>query len=723
MRTFPTLMLVYAAALPAAAVAQSAPFTQYTGAISAHGAPPSAPASPHSDREQVLPVRSVSLYTNGVAFIELAGKVTGNALVRIDLTTAQLNDALSSLTAWDLGGGKVTGGGYHEAPNGSESLHSLLPALPPNPTQADVLRALKSKSVEVRTGKTVATGRILGVEERADPMLSADPRHPFMSALPRPAFHDVLSLVSDNGSIRTVALSPDSEVRVVGPEGAQLTRALHLVDSTGPAPEMRHLTVEDRGTGTRELHISYLTQAPAWKSTYRALFDGKDATQAKLQGFAVIDNITADDWKNVKLTLVSGAPQSFIQQLSRPLIYSRPTLPLPRPGVPARTSGLVLEALADPLSGAASQSAGHGITQSQAFVPTKSAASGPVGDDETALPTGPATTTDLGDLFEYHLAQPVTLARGQSINVPILETTIAAERVTAWSPHKQNVAPMRALYFANTTGLMLDRGTFTVLIGDAFAGEGQLDLIHPSQQSLVRYATDESIHIEEFRPWKQPEGYIRTFDVRDGELTVHRRSLEERDFKIRNSSGFPATILIQITGQDRWGIEPSAKQPVETIGRLYRFKVEAKPGEETTFRFVQDHSSPKHYKLARLSEDDMKTFLRESNNDPALSALLQPFLDSRKQLAEIDRRLQRNAEAQKSAEMEEARIRSNMSALPQKADSSLSKQYADEMSTQENKLTQLHAEKDDLTAKRHNLEDDITTRAGAALTATTKLRA
>ena len=710
--------LTTAVLTPLLAPAQTAPFAR--GASGA--AQPPAPSAAQEAREQTLPIRSVSLYTNGVAFIELAGTVHGDALIRLDLTAAQLNDAVSSLTAWDLNGGTVTGSGYHTAPSAGGELHTLLPGLPPNPTSLDVLRALKGKSVEVRTGPAIVTGRILNVELRTD----APSRLPGAPAVP--ATRRFLSLVSDNGSLRTVELTPATEVRVLGREGQALTRSLHLLDSETAAPDKVHLTLEDRGTGTRELHISYLTQAPAWKSTYRVQFDAKSSTTAALQGFAVLDNTSADDWKDVDLTLVSGAPQSFVQQIARPLTFMRQQVPMPVPGGTAHLSAMPLNAIADPLLGQATSAAragGDGFER-QAVRPAPAEATAArdsrTSEEPLALPSGPATTSDLGDLFEFHLARPVSLAAGQSLTVPILQTQLAVDRVSVWSPHEKPRPAMRALYFTNATGLTLDRGSLTVLVGNAFAGEGELDLTHPAQRQLVRYGTDESIQVSEFKPWKSPEPYIRHYEVKDGVLTVHRRNVAERDFHIRNTGANPATVVIQITGTDRWNPEPSATQPVERVGNLDRFTVPTTPAAETQFRFLESHSSPAHYKLAELSEQDIRQLMTQTGNDPGFTALLQPFLDARKQLAEFARNLQRNDEAAHRAEAEEARIRANMAALPAKPDPSLVRLYSGEMTQQENLLGTLRQQKEELLRKQHTIQDATVSNAAALPSADIKLR-
>jgi hypothetical protein len=92
--------------------------------------------------------------------------------------------------------------------------------------------------------------------------------------------------------------------------------------------QLRHLTLEDRGQGERQLQVSYISEVPVWKSTYRIVFPRDPNGNATVQGWAVVDNTVGVDWNNVQLSLVAGAPQSFIQPLSQPLYTSRPTIPI-----------------------------------------------------------------------------------------------------------------------------------------------------------------------------------------------------------------------------------------------------------------------------------------------------------------------------------------------------------------------------------------------------------
>ena len=94
--------------------------------------------------------------------------------------------------------------------------------------------------------------------------------------------------------------------------------------------DVRTLTIATTGTGARDLFVSYVSEVPVWKATYRLVLPTAGETRKPLlQGWAIVDNTVGQDWENVQLSLVSGAPQSFIQQISRPYYVQRPIVPLP----------------------------------------------------------------------------------------------------------------------------------------------------------------------------------------------------------------------------------------------------------------------------------------------------------------------------------------------------------------------------------------------------------
>src|SRR5262249_30845834 len=93
--------------------------------------------------------------------------------------------------------------------------------------------------------------------------------------------------------------------------------------------DVRRVTLSTAGQGERNLYVSYISEVPVWKTTYRIVLPSKEGKKPLLQGWAVIDNTVGEDWNNVERSLVAGAPHSFIQQLSEPYYGRRPVVGLP----------------------------------------------------------------------------------------------------------------------------------------------------------------------------------------------------------------------------------------------------------------------------------------------------------------------------------------------------------------------------------------------------------
>ncbi len=265
-----------------------------------------------------LPVTRVSLYKNGVGFFEHSGHVTGSQSVSIDFTTAQLNDVLQSLTAIDLDGGRIVGAGYNSTTPLDQQLKALPLALGQDPTAIDLYNAIRGARVEVHAGAVTATGRLLKLEELDNGGKEVR----------------LITVVSDVGEVRTMPLTPATSVQLLDTDlHRDVARYLQLLASTRNAG-LRHLTLLDNapvggGGGSRDLRVSYISEVPVWKSTYRILFTDSQTAGAQpvtLQGWSVVDNTTGEDWVNVQLSLIAGAPQSFIQPLSQPIYSRRPEI-------------------------------------------------------------------------------------------------------------------------------------------------------------------------------------------------------------------------------------------------------------------------------------------------------------------------------------------------------------------------------------------------------------
>jgi Carboxypeptidase regulatory-like domain len=276
---------------------------------------PAAPA--RSAAAATLPARRVVLYKNGIGYFEHIGKVRDNQAITIDFTSAQLDDALKSLTALDLGNGRVSGIAYNSDAPMNQRLGLLRLPVSERTTLSELLGALRGARLEVRVGERLVSGRLLGIERRA------------IGNGPTQSTRDEISLVSDAGDIRTIDLNPSVSIRLAERESAeQVATYLGFLASTR-APDRRRITIATAGVGERDLLVSYISEVPIWKTTYRIVMP-PDGEQPLLQGWAIIDNTTGADWTDVDLSLVAGAPQSFIQQLSQPRYSRRPVVQPPQ---------------------------------------------------------------------------------------------------------------------------------------------------------------------------------------------------------------------------------------------------------------------------------------------------------------------------------------------------------------------------------------------------------
>jgi hypothetical protein len=286
----------------------------------APGSPDSLPAASATGSANFarLPVKRVVLYKNGIGYFEHTARVRGNQDLAIDFTTGQLNDVLKSLTVVDLGEGRIGSVRYNSIAPLDERLRSLRLPFGEQVTNAEFLMALRGARVEVRSGSSSAAGRLLSVEKERKQNGKGD-------------YADVttFAIVTEAGEMRNFELGPGTSVRIAERDLTdEVGRYLNLVGSSR-ARDLRRMTISAIGSGDRDVFVSYISEVPVWKSTYRIILSDKPNQKPLLQGWAIVDNTVGEDWRDVQLSLVAGAPPSFIQDISQPYYTRRPVVAPP----------------------------------------------------------------------------------------------------------------------------------------------------------------------------------------------------------------------------------------------------------------------------------------------------------------------------------------------------------------------------------------------------------
>jgi len=755
---------------------------------------PAAPVAREVTAANRLPVRRVVLYKSGVGYFEHLGRVRDNQIVTVDFTSGQLDDVLKSLTTLDLNGGRVLGISYNSEAELERRLGALRLPVGQEATRAQLLTALRGARVDVRSGATHAVGRLLSVERTQRQIGSA--------VVPV----ETLSIVTEAGEIQTVALDPGVSVRVLEADlNQEIGRYLSLVGSVRDR-DVRRVSIATSGTGERELFVSYISEVPVWKPTYRLLLPGATQTRKPLlQGWAVIDNTVGEDWENVELSLVAGAPQSFVQAMSQPLYVQRPVVSAPdrmslapqthqgamgmagtgamtgkvtdRDGgtIPGATVQILRDGVAvaklttDPdgryvmrnlspgsyqvnvsLTGFKNRNhsgvlvsggmetvvnatleigqlsetiAVEGLPQSTLNTTIDGVSGRNTLSNLTFLGAGSsrmdaieevmlrsagqadANASPLGDLFEYKLKQPVTIRKNQSALVPILSGEVEAEKVSLWNAAAGLSRPLRAVWLTNATDMTLDGGTFSVIEGQAFAGEGLMDPLKAGAKRLLSYAIDLGVYVD--GKGETVPTTVTKVQIARGLLIQTTEERQRRTYSARNEDTEARTLVIEHPVHVGWTVV-STVTASETTSAWHRFRVPLQP--KTTALIVVDEvrAGRVQYAVTNVTDDQISVLVRDELIAPAVEAALRQILEQKAEVARLTGEMQAKDREVAAITASQDRVRENMKSLKGSAEEKqLLQRYVKQLQDQEDRLDVLRRESQSLSADRQKAQADL----------------
>jgi hypothetical protein len=260
-----------------------------------------------------LPLTHVVLFNSGVGYFQREGSVEGNARIDLTFPVSDVNDLLKSMLLEDLGGGKVSTVSYDSQEPVEVTLKAFALDLTSNPSFGELLNQARGEKVEVTTQQGNAqpgtmTGVIVGMESQQEG--------------PNKESHQ-LNLLCTEG-MRCVPLSQVQRLRFLNATlDAEFRRALDVLAASHDS-QKKSVSLSFTGEGKRDVRVGYAVENPIWKTTYRLTIDKEG--KLKLQNWAIVENTTDEDWKDVQLTLVASRPISFKMELYQPLYVPRPTV-------------------------------------------------------------------------------------------------------------------------------------------------------------------------------------------------------------------------------------------------------------------------------------------------------------------------------------------------------------------------------------------------------------
>ena len=650
----------------------------------------------------MLPITRVTLYTSGVGYFERGGEVQGDATLTLYFPVGQVNDVLKSLVLLDLGGGAISPVTYAAQDPVHKALQAFSLDVSDDPDRATLLGRMRGVAVTVTTdGTAPLTGIIAGVETQTI-YLTGDggtTERPLLTLLAGNALHTI-----PLDSVRSLQINDAA----LADEFRQALAAVALGRDAGKRPVT--LTFKGQaGQEYRTVQIGYLLEAPAWQTSYRLVL----GETPRLQGWALVQNTGQDDWANTHLSLVSGRPISFIQDLYTPLYVHRPMVQsrIPASPTPQTYASDMMNQEVDFAVAAPMAAAPIGASM---VLSRKVSAAGEVGGaamnpSQAAQGSIAATGASLGSaLFAYHIDVPVSVPRQQSAMIPFVAAEVQAERVSVYNNHVQPTHPLTGVRLKNTTGLHLMGGPLTVFDAQdgggaaGYVGDALMDDTEAGQTRLLTYAIDLAVSADMQRDSRS--GAVTEVRIAEGALRVRQTYQQVIVYAFKNNGAQARTVVIEHPLLADWELlEPAA--PSERTTTYYRFDLPL-PGKAAASLTVRTERQVwESLSLLDAPLDQFLSYDRSGTATEPVRAALDAVRTRRAAAADLETRLDEIETQLESITEGQERIRKNMEALDHKSD--LYRRYVGELDKQETQIGTLTAEgavrQEELTAARADL--------------------
>ena len=591
-----------------------------------------------------IPLKKVTLYSSGVAHYVHEGTVTGSGNIELLFSPAQINDVLKSLVVTDPGA-KSLAVNYQSEDTLRKTLESLKIDLSAATTLYDILKAQKGAEVELFTPHQII-GKILSVDKN-----SSKETDTFF-----------ISLAAKDG-IHIIAFSDIQSFTFTDKKrNEDLNTALALILDAS-AKNRKKLDIKIDAQGERKIGLSYVMEAPVWKASYRLdMGTGKAAFQAR----AIIDNSTDLDWKDITLTLTTGRPVGFTQNLYAPYYTYRPEVPL------AIAQAAEAETF-DSADRAVEYAAAMPLAEKRSAMMKKEAYGYTVaGYDEaeyddlqekndSAYFENQAEAGNAGEMFAFTPSKPVTLERQQSTMIPLTLASLPAEKYSVFSsiPYNERVNPKFCISIENTSGLKLPAGPITVLDGGEYAGDALLEFLPEAEKRLIAYGDDIEVTGSKRADSTRT---IETIKMTDGVMTTSYRQVQSTTYLIRNANKKERTVIVEHAKNA--GFELMTKQALaETTANKYRFKFKAAGNTGTELKVEEARTYQSTQKIFDMNSNTFISYTTGSEIPEKVRKAFASIITEKEKVTAAERALKTLQDRQTEIGKEQDRVRRNLEAV------------------------------------------------------------
>jgi hypothetical protein len=565
---------------------------------------------------------------------------------------------------------------------------------------------LKGSRIEVKVGDRAETGSILsarGVETGPE----NDKR----------LVREQLTLLLDSGDVTNLDLTSISSMRLLDAKLQQDLKQYLQAVAQAKSRDRRSIYIDSTGRGSRNLHVSYIAPTAIWKSSYRLVLDEANSI---LEGWAIVDNTTDEDWSNVKLAVVSGRPISFISLLDTPRYGRREVAELPED----KAAGPVVYggSVDGPLpgdhfaigtgSGAGSGGGmGGGVykaaspSAAKAFMPSAGMQAEELKEFaqlQTSSVEG-ATGTTLGELFEYNFAGPITIKKNQSAMLPFLQDKISARKLLIYTQN-DGEHPVNAAEITNNTSKTLDGGPITVYDCGAYAGEALFETVKTGDRRLIGYAVDYGTRVT--TAFDTGHRVVRELHVKNGTLELHYGEHTTRTYTIRNVDGKPKSLIVQQDGVQQYSV--LSPKPSERTASAYRFEVKLPANTTQTLKVEEERTYLNSTSVSSSTPDFLLTVIVNKELSEQGRKQLKTVIDLKTTLAEAENSLGLAKTQADELTQDQTRLRADIDSLNRvKGQEDQVRKYSAQLADNEVQLAKLRDQRHELELRKANLDTEV----------------
>ncbi|HTW94329.1 MAG TPA: hypothetical protein VMD30_06035, partial [Tepidisphaeraceae bacterium] len=432
----------------------------------------------------------------------------------------------------------------------------------------------------------------------------------------------------------------------------------------------------------------------------------------------IVDNETDNDWDGVQLTLVSGRPISFIEDLYQPLYVQRPVVqPQASIGVtpPVYAGGAEVEAMPSEQPRAAQSF----MNNSGRTTLSAGGGGGEMTPEQESQSVQPQALGEAaGELFEYTVNHPVDLPRQTSAMIPIIEDPVNVERVSIFNQAVLLDHPLNGVWMTNSTGKSLLAGPVTVYDSKGYAGDASLGDVPQGQRRLLAFGIDLRVlvHTQESDVPQQ----LASGRIFKGTLELTLRNLESESYEIDNKGDRQKTIVVEHPidqGYDlagaivRWGPlnsvggQSQLVKPEEKTSDQYRFKIAVDAGQVETLEVTESQTVGQMVAIIDQNADDLVAYAQNGELSDKVKQSLIGAAQRKRAVADTEGKIKEDQDKIDAIVTDQSRIDENLRTISPNSDlyNRLMKKLGDE----ETQLDALHGDISDLQAKRDAQQKDL----------------